>query len=220
MDDQLGPLFEYIRQRPSLRTNTVIIVASDNGPEPGAGSAGPFRGHKGNLYEGGVREPFIVWGPGILSSAACGTVNDTTVVAGVDLLPSLARLAGVALPGGTAFDGEDLSPALLGQTRQARVRPLFWNRPPDRPGDNNVAWPDLAMREGDWKLLIMEDGTKPQLYNLAKDPGEKNNLVDEETAVVQRLRTQLLDWRKRLPIQAPPRWNPNQRAALQETGPS
>ena len=95
MDEQLAPLFDYIRQRPGLRTNTVILVASDNGPEPGAGSAGPFRGHKGMLYEGGIREPFIVWGPGLLAASACGKVNTNTVVSAVDFFPSLARLAGL-----------------------------------------------------------------------------------------------------------------------------
>jgi uncharacterized sulfatase len=72
MDEQLGPLFEAIRRSPRLRDNTLIIFASDNGPEPGAGSAGPFRGAKATLYEGGVREPFIVWGPGPRSRRQTG----------------------------------------------------------------------------------------------------------------------------------------------------
>ena len=209
MDDQLASIFDYIRQRPSLRTNTLIIVASDNGPEPGAGSAGPFRGHKGNLYEGGVREPFIVWGPGLLSRRACGTVNESTVLAGVDLLPSLAKLAQIHLPNDIARDGEDMSSVFLGKSRRARSKPLFWNRPPDRPGQGSEAWPDLAIREGDWKLLLMEDGTAPQLYNLAKDPGEKHNLAPEQPKLVRRLSERLLDWRKSLPIRPPPRFNPN-----------
>lgn len=219
MDDQLEPLFEYIRERPNLRTNTLLIVASDNGPEPGAGSAGPFRGHKGNLYEGGVREPFIVWGPGLVSQTATGKVNDTTVVAGMDLLPSLARLAGVSLPTDVQFDGEDLSLSMVGQAVQTRTKPLMWNRPPDRAGDDNGPWPDLSIRVGDWKLLMMEDGTKEQLYDLAKDPGEKRNLAGEKGEIVRRLQKQLLDWRKSLPIDRPAPWNPSHRTP-QETGPS
>ena len=74
------------------------MIASDNGPEPGAGSAGPFRGHKGNLYEGGIREPLIVWGPGLVAKPTAGTTNDATVVAGVDFLPSVLALAGVKPP--------------------------------------------------------------------------------------------------------------------------
>lgn len=209
MDDQLAPLFDYIRQRPNLRTNTLVLVASDNGPEPGAGSAGPFRGHKGNLYEGGVREPFIVWGPGLLNARAQGTVNKTTVVAGVDLLPSLAKVMRVHPTSGTKLDGEDLSASLLGKSQQTRSKPLFWNRPPDRPGTGKDAWPDLSIRDGDWKLLLMEDGSGAQLYNLARDPGERQNQAAEQPKVVRKLTRKLFDWRKSLPIESPPPFNPN-----------
>lgn len=199
MDEQLAPLFDYVRQSPTLRTNTIILVASDNGPEPGAGSAGPFRGYKGNLYEGGIREPFIVWAPGWMRSSTCGTVNDTTVVAAQDLFPSVAHLAGAALPRGASFDGEDLSPVLLGQAHTKRATALFWYRPPDRPGDNNETWPDLAMRQGDWKLLLMRDGSQAQLYDLAQDPGEAQNLATQHPDVVGRLSQPLLAWWKSLP---------------------
>lgn len=219
-DDQLQPLFDYVRNSPTLRTNTLIVIASDNGPEPGAGSAGPFRGHKGNLYEGGVREPFITWGPGLLKSNATGTVNETTVVAGVDLLPSLTKLAGVTPPSGFNFDGQDMSASMLGQVQQVRSKPLMWVRPPDRPGDNKVAWPDLAIRSGDWKLLLMEDGTKPQLYDLAKDPGEKTNLASEQPDVVTRLSRQLLEWRKALPIKPPLPWHPSPKPLPPDNSPS
>ena len=64
MDRQVGKLFERVRADPALRDNTLILVCSDNGPEVGAGSAGPFRGSKAMLYEGGIRSPLIVWGPG------------------------------------------------------------------------------------------------------------------------------------------------------------
>ncbi len=199
-DDQLAPILDYVRNSATLRTNTLILVASDNGPEPGAGSAGSFRGHKGNLYEGGVREPFIVWGPGLLMETAKGTANDTTVVAAVDLLPTLAKLGGGQLPAGVQFDGEDLSDSFLGKARQKRSKPLFWTRPPDRPGPPKEPWPDLSMREGDWKLLLMEDGGRAQLYDLAKDPGETQNLAAQHPAVVERLKEELLDWRKSLPM--------------------
>ena len=95
MDVELAPLLDAVRNNPKLRDNTLIIFASDNGPEPGAGLAGPFRGVKGQLYEGGIREPLIVWGPGLIPAAQRGTVNNTAVLAGVDFLPSLLKLAGV-----------------------------------------------------------------------------------------------------------------------------
>ena len=198
-DEQLAPLFDYIRGRPELRTNTLILVASDNGPEPGAGSAGPFRGHKGTLYEGGIREPFIVWGPGLLKDAARGTVNDTTVVSGVDFLPSLARLAGAALPAKIDLDGEDLSSVFLGKSAGPRSKALFWSRPPDRPGSNGAPLPDLAMRQANWKLLLDRTGGNARLFDLEKDPGEAHNVAAQHPAIVRGLSQPLLVWWQSLP---------------------
>jgi len=158
-----------------------------------------LRGHKGNLYEGGIREPFIVWAPGLIDGAARGSVNDSTVVAGVDLLPSICRLAGIKPGPEQNLDGEDLSATLLGKARQTRDKPLFWIRPPDRPGDEKESWPDLAVRERDLKLLAQQDGSSPQLYDLAADPGEAHNLAAEKPEAVQRLTRKLLDWQKSLP---------------------
>ncbi len=202
MDAQLAPLFDYIRARPALRANTIIFVASDNGPEPGAGSAGPFRGHKGLLYEGGIREPFIVWAPGLIDPKARGTRNDSTVLVGMDFLPSVASLAGAPLPADARLDGEDLSAAMLGKKAPRRATDLFWNRPPDRPGARGEVWPDLAMRRGDWKLLLMRDGSNPQLYDLAEDPGETRNLAAQKPRVVRRLSKPLLEWWLSLPASA------------------
>jgi len=205
MDDQFAPLFEYLRSEPLIRTNTILIIASDNGPEPGAGSAGPFRGHKGNLYEGGVCEPFIVWAPGFMSNSAVGMVNSNTVVSGVDLLPSVLRLAGVSASPDDGLDGEDLSDSLLGRRQAVRDKPLLWLRPPDRPGREDDPWPDLAVREGDWKLLLMEDGSQPQLYDLAADPGETNNLASENPRIVERLSRMTMEWKQSLPVTLPQR---------------
>jgi arylsulfatase A-like enzyme len=203
-DAQLAPLFDHVRSSPTLRDNTLIVLASDNGPEPGAGSAGPFRGHKGNLYEGGIREPLIVWGPGLIAKSAAGTTNDATVVAGVDLLPSILALAGVKPPAGQLLDGQDVSPTLLGKERAVRATPLFWLRPPDRPGPAGDPFPDLAVREGDWKLLVNEDGGSPQLYDLSRDPGEATNLAARKPDVVERLKKRVVGWRKSLPVERVP----------------
>ncbi len=199
-DTQLAPLFEFIRNDPALRDNTLVVLASDNGPEPGAGTAGPFRGHKGNLYEGGIREPLIAWGPGIVKTPA---VNDTTVISGVDMLPSLLSVAGVGAKTTATKDGEDLSAALLGKNQATRTKPLFWLRPPDRPGpdaDPQTRWPDLAVRDGNWKLLVMEDGSNPQLYDLKTDIAEKTNIADAHKEIVERLTKLALAWRKTLPV--------------------
>ena len=203
-DDQLGPLFDYVRSRPALRDNTLILLASDNGPEPGAGSPGPFRGHKGNLYEGGIREPLIAWGPGLLDQAALGTTNETTVIAGVDFLPSILRITGTSPTSPAASDGQDMSAALLGKEKPERRSPLFWLRPPDRPGPENDPFPDLAVRDGPWKLLINEDAGRPQLYDLSNDLGESTNLAAQHPDVVDRLKKAVLQWRATLPVERVP----------------
>ena len=98
MDEQLAPLFDRIRNDPSLRENTLIFVCSDNGPEEGAGSAGPFRGSKTTLYEGGIRSPLIVWGPKFVAADKAGSTNKSAVLAAIDFAPSILELVGIATP--------------------------------------------------------------------------------------------------------------------------
>lgn len=200
MDRQLGRLFDHVRATPALRANTLILVCSDNGPEPGAGSAGPLRGGKTTLHEGGTRSPLIVWGPGLIPAAKTGSVNTTSVFAVFDLVPSLLALTGQ--PPQVAFDGEDLSAVLLGRSTGSRRAPLFWRRPPDRKTwqpQGREKLPDLAMREGDWKLLCEYDGTQPQLYHLGQDRGETANLAAQHPEVVRRMTEPLLAWHRSLP---------------------
>ncbi len=210
MDAQFGKLFDHIRDSPALRDNTLIVICSDNGPEPGAGSAGPFRGVKGTLYEGGTRSPLIVWGPGFIDAAKAGSLNDTSVLAAMDLPPSLLKIASVAPPETIAFDGEELSSTLTGRKSGTRAKPVFWRRPPDR-----FEWsprpkvteklPDLSVRDGNWKLLCTYAGADPQLYDLAKDPGESKNLAAENPEIAARLTAAALAWHRSMPPDNGPR---------------
>ncbi len=200
MDRQLGRLFDHIRNTPALRDNTLILVCSDNGPDVRAGSAGPFRGTKATLYEGGTRSPLVVWGPGLIAKDKAGAHNETSVFSAIDLVPSLLALAEVSKRADATFDGENLAPVLLGESTASRAAPLFWRRPPDRKFAYGAGpLPDLSVREGDWKLLCDYDGSKPELYNLAVDPGESSNLAEKEPAVVQRLTRAVLAWNQRMP---------------------
>ena len=200
MDRQLGRLFDRVRSDSALRDNTVFVICSDNGPEPGAGSAGPFRGKKSQLFEGGIRSSLVVWAPGLMEKAKAGRLDASSVFAAMDLAPSLAHLAGTKSPEG--LDGADLSATLLGRKPASHPGRIFWRRPPERK-----VWlpalpdpqPDLAVREGDWKLLCEYDGSKPLLYDLSKDPGETTDLATQEPAVVERLSAALLDWHRTLP---------------------
>lgn len=207
MDRQFGKLFDHIRETPELRDNTIILICSDNGPEPGAGSAASFRGTKGTLYEGGVRSPLIVWGPGWQDRAKAGTADDSSVFAAFDIAPSLLSIAKAEVPADTAFDGEDLSATLLGKAAASRKAPIFWRRPPDRKtmgGPRQAPLPDLAMREGKWKLLCNYDGTQPQLYDLTTDPGEKKDLAVGESETVARLTKAAVSWHQSMPADRGP----------------
>jgi uncharacterized sulfatase len=199
MDEQFGPLFDYVRDNPKLRDNTIILITNDNGPEPGAGSAGMFRNGKGTLYEGGVREPLIVWGPGFLPASKRGQWDKMTVLSSIDLAPSLLKLARVTPPQSVKFDGVDVSAALLGKPAGERARPLFWKRPPDRPGEPEERWPDLSVRDREWKLLINEDGSGAQLYQISRDPAETQNLAAQHPQIVRRLGEIVRAWNKTLP---------------------
>lgn len=200
MDKQLGVLFDAIRADPELRDNTLILVCSDNGPEPGAGSAGPFRGTKGMLYEGGVRSPLVVWGPAFVDPKKAGTVNRTSHFSTIDVAPTLLDLAGAKAPASVAFDGVSMRATLLGRSEASRTPPLFFRRPPDRastPG--NPKLPDLAVRDGRWKLLCTYDGASPQLYDLTADPSETKNLATAQPAEIARLTAAVVAWHRSLP---------------------
>jgi arylsulfatase A-like enzyme len=203
-DRQIGRLMEGVREL-GIEHQTLVLFTSDNGPLPTfAGSrAGGLRASKLSLYEGGIRMPLVAHWPGHVPA---GRVDDQTVLAAVDWLPTLAALAGAQLPSGMALDGEDMTLALRG-TVVGRRSPLFWEygrndqffRYPPQPGDRS---PNVAVREGSWKLLINADGSRTELYDVARDPGEKSNVAAEQTEVAQRLSRQALAWRNSLPATA------------------
>ena len=202
MDAQLAPLFDRVRNDPALRDDTLILVCSDNGPEPGAGSAGPLRGSKAMLYEGGVRSPLIAWGPGLIDPASAGTFEGESVFAAFDLVPTILELAGVEPPAGVAFDGEPLTDVLTGRARRSRAAPLFFRRPPDRDRFSGVAdLPDLAVVEpgGRWKLLCEYDGSGAELHDLVADSGETIDRAAENPAVAARLTAAVTAWHAALP---------------------
>ncbi|MCA9035219.1 MAG: sulfatase-like hydrolase/transferase [Planctomycetaceae bacterium] len=200
MDEQLGKLLDRVRNDETLRNNTLILVASDNGPEPGAGSAGPLRGSKGELWEGGIRSPLIVWGPGLVEPNAAGSTNDHTIISSVDLVASLITLTDAPVPANYVPDGENLLAAVLGKTTAQRTDPLFWRRPPDRPSQPENYRPDLAIRDKEWKLVCNLDGSSPQLFNLNLDPGEAKDVSSTHPRITQRLRTLVVEWNATLPV--------------------
>jgi arylsulfatase A-like enzyme len=200
-DRQIGRLLTGIRDL-GIDHETLVIFASDNGALPtfrGDRSAG-LRGSKLSLYEGGIRLPFIVRWP---SRVPAGRVDETSVVAAVDLLPTFCSLARGKLPEGFTFDGEDRTGVLLGKPAP-RTKRLFWEY---GRNDQSFAYPkgrdkspNVAMREGPWKLLIRADGSGPELYHVVNDRAESTNLTADHPDLVKQMSQRALDWRKSLPL--------------------
>src|SRR5690606_33834171 len=164
MDRQFGKLFDYVRDDKELRENTLIVFCSDNGPEPGARRSGDLRGYKGHLYEGGIRSSLIVWGPGFIPEAAKGSRNAHNYFSAIDLKPSILEFTGVGVSENVILDGENMLSTLLGITSKSRQSPVFWARPPDRNTYEGFdkPLPDLAMRDGDFKLVCDYSGERPE----------------------------------------------------------
>jgi len=203
LDTQVGRLLDELDKR-GLAEHTLVLFSSDNGPEDihianaghsGIGSAGPFRGRKRSLYEGGVRTPFLARWPGHIPA---NRVDNTSVVAGVDFLPTLCQLAGVPLPADTKPDGEDVSDILRGQSRP-RATPLLWEWRFNIAGEPFHRSPMLAIREGDWKLLFNPDRSRVELYDIPRDPTQLANTAKEHPDIVERLANKALAWQATLP---------------------
>ncbi len=195
MDQQLGKLLDHIRSTPELRNNTLILFCSDNGPGKGAGRPGVFKGYKTHLYEGGIRSPLIVWGPGLIAADAVGGRNKQSVFSAIDLVPSLLVITGTKHEKAIAYDGEDLHETVLGRATDSRKAPLFFSRPPDRKNFYGFKdLPDLAVRDGKWKLLCDYNGARPELYDLSNDAGETANLAEKHPEITQDLVRQALAW--------------------------
>jgi N-acetylgalactosamine-6-sulfatase len=182
-----------------LSDDTIVIFSSDNGPSPlwsqatghaGSGLTGPFRGTKASLYEGGIRVPFIVSWP---KHIPAGKVELSSVLSAVDMFPTLAKLAGLDANIPENLDGEDMSEVLLG-TPKERSGALFWEYRFGNWGREMMVSPQLAVLEGDWKLLMNPDRSRVELYNISEDLTETENRARYEHETVDRLSAKLLHW--------------------------
>jgi arylsulfatase A-like enzyme len=138
--------------------------------------------------------PLIVrWPKGVKP----GQVDNTSVLCAADFLPTVCKLAGAEVPKGHELDGEDRTATLSGKA--ARTKPLFWEWRFNVAGHVLNRCPMLAMRDGQWKLLMNPDGSRVELYDVPADASELNNLADRRPEVVKRMRERLLAWHKTLP---------------------
>src|SRR5688500_13096727 len=182
MDRYNGRLMELLKEL-KIYENTIIFFSSDNGPHKEGGhspeffdSNGPLRGIKRDLYEGGVRVPFIVRWPGKI---AAGSTSDH-VSAFWDFLPTTAELLGVAPP--SHLDGISYLPTLLGKGEQKQHDALYWEFQ-EQDGKQGV-------RFGNYKAVRLEVSTQEnpplEVYDLSKDPVEADNIAGQHPDVIKR----------------------------------
>ena len=204
-DESIGLLLSYLKAT-GLDKNTLVIFTSDNGAT-NESSQEPLRGNKGGYYEGGIRVPFIAYWPGKINP---GTIIKTPVI-NIDLYPTFLALAkGNALD----LDGEDLGPILTNSEKSTKRKSIFWHFPgylndPVIRGRDSIfrTRPVSVIRKGDWKLHLYheewlissseEKGIQEnaiELYNLADDIGERNNLVAENPQKRKELLNDLVQW--------------------------
>ena len=221
-DDRIGEVLDAL-DRLKLTENTLVIFSSDNGPARAKGPAeltlsydtatgagwgiaaakgitAGRKGYKSSLFEGGINVPFIARWPGKI---APGKIDNTSLISAVDLLPTFCELAGASLPDGYEPDGVSQVKALLGQSFSERSKPLFWKMQSPWPPRDNAPhhWASYVIVHQKWKLLANKDLTHFELYNVANDPLEKNNLHGQHPEVVTDLQQQIRQWQSTLPAQ-------------------
>lgn len=182
IDWSVGEILNALKDN-GLDQNTYVIFTSDNGPwlvfnEQG-GSAGSLYGGKGTSYEGGVRVPAVIWGPGNVKPGVISKMGST-----LDLLPTITKLAGAKIPQDRIYDGFDLSPVLRGENATPRDEMFYYH------GDRV-----FAARKGEFKLYFysnnplgypekIEKLEKLTLFNLSHDPSERFDLAEKHPEVV------------------------------------
>lgn len=183
LDDQVGEIVAKVKEL-GIDKNTIIIFSSDNGPHIEGGgdpdyfdSNGIYKGYKRDLYEGGIHAPMFVWWPGKIAAAS----QTSHISAFWDVLPTLTDIIGVPTP--ENIDGISFLPSLLGNGNQKEHDYLYWEF-----HEKNGR---LAIRQGDWKLIRYDvfspEKTTTELYNLANDPGEENNVAKANREITDKL---------------------------------
>ncbi|MGB7347230.1 MAG: sulfatase [Pirellulaceae bacterium] len=186
MDQAVGSVLKQLEES-GVADNTIVIFTSDNGglstSEGLPTSNLPLRGGKGWVYEGGIREPWIVRYPGVTQP---GSVSAEPICS-IDLFPTITAAAGIDVQ--HAIDGIDIRPALEGGTLQRDA--LFWHYP---HYSNQGGIPGGAIRQGNFKLVERYEDGRVHLYDLAVDIGERKDLAQQQPERVAEMRDRLHAW--------------------------
>ncbi|MCP3929522.1 MAG: arylsulfatase [Bacteroidetes bacterium] len=184
IDQNVGKLFEKLDEL-QITDNTLVIFMVDNGPNSRR-YVGPFRGKKGEVWEGGIRSPFFAHWPARLKADN----SSDQIAAHIDIMPTLLDAAGIPIPEDVKPDGKSLLPLLEEKQTQWSDRTLYlqWHR-----GDEAEAFNHFAARSPRWKLLS-SDGENFELYDIPADPGEEVNMVDKVPEVVEQMKADYMRW--------------------------
>ena len=188
VDDGVGRLMTALREM-EIEESTLVIFTSDNGGMSKATDNSPLRANKGSNYEGGLRVPVIVKWPGVTEP---GSISDEPVIS-TDFYPTILGATGLPKRPLQHVDGVDLSSVLKGRSRIDRPS-LFWHYPHYNQHPEN--FPATVIRKGHWKLIEILDTGELELYNLALDVGEQNNLADAHSGLTQSLLAEMRAWRE------------------------
>lgn len=182
LDDAVGAILKRIDADPALAKRTMVLFFSDNGSTP-EGRSAPFRGGKHSLYDGGVRSPSAIRWTGKIKA---GT-RTTAMVCAEDLFPTLLSLTGTPIPQKLALDGKDFSACLFDSAAPSPRAAQFW------------LWRDCdGVRTATHKLIRYAD--RRELYALADDPGETNDLAQSQPALAMELEKRLDEWEASVPV--------------------
>jgi arylsulfatase A-like enzyme len=202
LDDSIGQIFQAVKKL-DIENNTYIVFMSDNGASGNRRKPNntPLYAGKGSLYEGGIRVPLIISGPGINTGYCTEPVN------GTDLLPTFASWTEAKIEIG---EGEDLTPLLTGKAPDFNRRNALLFHYPHYGNGPQV--PQTALVMGDWKLLRNWEEGSDKLYNLKSDIGESTDLSSKEPEMLKRMiagmEARLTETKAQLP-EANPDYNPN-----------
>ncbi len=190
IDENVKRILDYLDAE-GLRENTIIIFTSDNGYNGIQSGTNTLRGAKGTVYEGGIRVPAVINWKGHINPG-----KSNTPICGMDYFPTFLDLARVDDFQGE-LDGNSLFPIL--SEKPFNERPLYWHIASTYKNP-----PCSIIRKGEWKLIQFLNDGKLELYNLADDLKESNNLAEEKREVSNRLLAMLTTWRKENNVPLPP----------------
>ncbi len=192
LDDNVGKVLKCLNDN-GLDDNTLVIFTNDNGGQTKTGANNfPLTGHKGELWEGGIRVPMAARWPGKIEA---GRIIDDPVIS-LDFFPTFVEASGNQVDANWNWDGVSLLDLLTDEKSKLEPRTLFWRR----------FGKAIAAREGDWKLIKLgtEDNAKTKLFNLRDDISEKADVASGHPEVVARLSASIAEWESEL---GTPLWN-------------